>query len=194
MSDFLIDFSKFAPSSEPLRKPTHKKKKSIKNNSSAKNEELENLTSKDIQHSLSLRFINHKYLIYNAFVFDWESDFFSLSEAEYIYEIEIKVSRGDFKDDFNKKDKHMLLESQNSTSFLKKPNKFFYAAPKGLLTTLQIPEYAGFIEVDSRHNMATVVKEAPFLHREKVFPSYKESLLDKFYFRYRELLFEKDLD
>lgn len=187
----LLDFSKYSSSSDPLKKPTHKKKKSIKNISSVKDENFEELTSKDIQNSLSLRFINHNYLIYNAFIFNWESDFFSLSEAGYVYEVEIKVTRADFKDDFNKKDKHFLLESQISDNFTKKPNKFFYAAPKGLLLSKDIPEYAGLIEVSSRNSPAIVVKEAPFLHKEKIFDMYKESLFDKFYHRYRELLTEK---
>lgn len=190
----LIDFSKFDKESGGFKKPTHTKKKSIKNISSVINDELNGLSSKDIQNSLSLRFINHNYIIYNAFIFDWESDFFSLSEAEYVYEVEIKVTRADFKDDFNKKNKHILLESTNKEEFIKKPNKFFYAVPKGLLATHEVPPYAGLIEITSRNTMANVVKEAPFMHKEKVFPKYKDSLLDKFYHRYRDLLIEKNLE
>jgi hypothetical protein len=36
--------------------------------------------------------------------------------------------------------------------------------------------------------MATVVKEAPFLHKEDSFTNLKEILLDKFYYRYRDFL------
>lgn len=194
MSDLLIDFSKFnQDSAKNIVKPTHKKKKSIKNTSLAKDVELENLTSKDIQYSLSLRFINHNYIIYNAFMFEWESDFFSISESEYIYEVEIKVTRSDFKDDFNKKEKHILLESNDNQRFNKKPNKFFYACPKGLLSTYEIPEYAGLIEISSRNTTAVVVKDAPFLHKNKIFPEYKEALMDKFYRRYRDIILEKNL-
>lgn len=191
-NNLLIDFSRFEIKAGDIKKPEKRKRKSIKNASVGNSEEIQNLSSKDIQHSLSLRFINHKYLIYNAFVFDWESDFFSLSEAGYIYEVEIKVTRSDFKDDFNKKDKHILLESSDTQQFIKKPNKFFYAVPKGLLATYEIPEYAGLIEVESRNMVANVVKDAPFLHKDRIFDNYKENLLDKFYFRYRELLREQE--
>lgn len=180
----LIDFKSLE--SSKIVKPTHKKKKSVKNLSSVKS--LEELDSKDIISSLQLRFLNHKYQINNAYIFKWESDFFSVSESGYVYEVEVKITRGDFKDDFNKVDKHLLLESADSQSFSKKPNKFFYAAPKGLLTTAMIPPYAGLIEVTSPSAGAIVVKEAPFLHKEDSFTNLKDVLLDKFYYRYRDLL------
>lgn len=174
-------------SASELIKPTHKKKKSIKTLV-----DKDQITSKDIIYSLSLRYTSHKYLINNAYIFNWESDFFSISESGYLYEVEIKVTKSDFRDDFNKTDKHILLESKDTKTFLDKPNKFFYAAPKGVLNSFIIPEYAGFIEVDKKGNMATVVKEAPFLHKEHMFEKYKQILLDKFYWRYRDLLY-KDL-
>jgi hypothetical protein len=187
MSDLLINFNSLEKSN--IVKPTHKKKKSIKNISSAKNENI--IDSKAIINSLRLRFLNHKYQINNAFIYEWESDFFTVTESGYIYEIEIKVTRGDFKDDFNKTAKHTLLESIEPSTHLKKPNKFFYAAPKNLLATSMIPAYAGLIEVDSANSMATIVKEAPFLHREKGLENLKDILLDKFYHRYRDLLLKE---
>ncbi len=185
----LIDFSKLENTG--IRKPTHKKKKSAKNIVSINQN---GLTSKDIVKSLRLRFLSHKYVINNAFIFEWESDFFSVSESGYLYEVEIKVTRGDFKDDFNKTAKHQLLsEAKDSTQNIKRPNKFFYAAPKGLLNTVEIPSYAGLIEVSSPDEMAVVVKEAPFLHREDSFNSVKDILLDKFYYRYRDFILREEL-
>ena len=185
----LIDFSKL--DNTGIKKPTHKKKKSAKN---IVDINQNGLTSKDIVKSLRLRFINHKYLINNAYIFEWESDFFSVSESGYVYEVEIKVTRGDFKDDFNKTAKHQLLsEAKDFSQNIKRPNKFFYAAPKGLLKTIEIPAYAGLIEVDSADSMATVVKEAPFLHREESLSYLKDVLLDKFYYRYRDLVLREDL-
>lgn len=192
MSDLLIDFSKFnKKEGENLIKPTHKKKKSAKNISISRDFEQENLSSKDIQHSLSLRFHNHNYVIYNAFLFEWESDFFSVSESDYLYEVEIKITRADYKDDFDKKEKHLLLENHNM-DFKKKPNKFFYAVPKGLLATIEVPEYAGLIEVSSRNSMSNIVKDAPFLHKEKILDFYKDALLNKFYRRYRDIILENN--
>lgn len=145
------------------------------------------LETKDIVDSLYVRYHNHKYLINNAYIFDWESDFFSLSEAGYVYEIEIKVDRRDYKDDFNKKDKHTLLESQDPSLFQKVPNKFYYAFPKYMMASYKIPVYAGLIEVDPYTKLAEVTKEAPFIHQTKIFSGLRDCLLDKFYSRYREL-------
>lgn len=178
----LIDFSKLE--NNGIKKPTYKKKKSAKNIFS---KDTDKLTSKDISYALSHLFIEHKYVINNAYIFEWESDFFSVSESGYVYEVEIKITRGDFKDDFNKTAKHSLLESSDPGINLKRPNKFFYAAPKGLLNTIEIPKYAGLIEVDSSEEMPKIVKPAPFLHRENSLNLLKDALLDKFYYRYRDL-------
>ncbi len=177
----LINFSKLEKSE--IKKPTYKKKKSAKN---IANKSKDSITSKDIISALSNLFINHKYVINNAYIFDWESDFFSVSESGYVYEVEIKVTRGDFKDDFNKTSKHTLLESVDPEINLKRPNKFFYAAPKGLLNTIEIPKYAGLIEIDSLDDMPVISKNAPFLHRENSLNLLKDVLLDKFYYRYRD--------
>jgi len=179
----LIDFSSLDKGE--IVKPGHKKKKSVKNISAAK---TEGLTSTDIVESLRLKFFSHKYQINNAFIYTWESDFLSITELDYAYEVEIKVTKGDFKDDFQKEDKHILLESADPTSYDKKPNKFFYAAPKNLLPSSIIPAYAGFIEVDPVDKTANIVKDAPFLHKEKSLYKLKDILLEKFYTRYRELL------
>lgn len=54
-----------------------------------------------------------RYNINNLYVFDWESDKLLETKSGYIYEFEIKISRGDFKNDFkNKKDKHIILEGE----------------------------------------------------------------------------------
>lgn len=181
----LIDLSSLQKSE--LVKPGHKKKKSIKNITAAKSDEL---SSKDIADSLRLKFFSHKYLINNAFIYEWESDFFSITELDYAFEFEIKVTKGDFKDDFNKREKHILLESADPSSFIKKPNKFFYAVPKNLLATSEIPSYAGLIEVNPVDRVANIVKDAPYLHKEKQFETLKQILLEKFYTRYMDLLKE----
>ena len=54
-----------------------------------------------------------RYNINNLYVFDWESDKLLETKSGYIYEFEIKISRGDFKNDFkHKKDKHIILEGE----------------------------------------------------------------------------------
>ena len=144
----------------------------------------------DIQQALNQRFPDHKYVIYNSYIFDWESDYISVNESEYVYECEIKVSLDDFKKDAHKKEKHILLEGK--TDFKKMPNKFFYACPRGIIPTIFLPEYAGLIEISSSTSgmTAEVLKNAPFLHRENIFESIKPLLLEKFYAKYKRTEFE----
>lgn len=66
------------------------------------------MTVKHIQQSLISKFSNHKYELCNSYVFSWECDFFSISDSGYTYEVEIKLSRGDFFADF-KKEKHKVF-------------------------------------------------------------------------------------
>jgi hypothetical protein len=179
----LINFKALEKSD--LVKPGHKKKKSIKNISAARSEEL---TSHDIVDSLREKFFTHKYQINNSFIYEWESDFFTITELDYAFEYEIKVSRGDFKDDFNKKEKHIILESSEFVENYKRPNKFFYATPKNLLATSEIPAYAGLIEIDPVDRIANIVKDAPYLHKEKSLIPLKDILLEKIYSKYKELL------
>jgi hypothetical protein len=65
----------------------------------------------EIQSELHSYFLSHKYQLCNSYVFNWECDFFSISNSGYAYEIEIKVSRSDFFADF-KKEKHVLFQKQ----------------------------------------------------------------------------------
>ena len=108
-------------------------------------------TEKKIQDVLKLHFLSasaKKYEITNLFIYDWESDYLALTKSGYVYEIEIKISRNDFKNDFkHKADKHTLLEnvSQTGVCKIKCPNYFYYAVPDGLVTPEEVPEYAGLI-------------------------------------------------
>ena len=56
-------------------------------------------------------FINHNHRFRNKYIFksDWESDFFCVSDSDYCIEVEVKVSKGDFKADF-KKEKHTFFK------------------------------------------------------------------------------------
>lgn len=109
-----------------------------------------------------------KYVLENLYVFSWESDKLIETRSGLIYEFEIKVSKADFKNDFKKKDKHIILEGKEThistfdklepiykemyeknylVSHFKKPNYFYYAVPEGLITVEEVPEYAGLIYV-----------------------------------------------
>lgn len=56
-------------------------------------------------------------------------------------------------------------------------NKLFYVVPKNLVTILEVPDYAGLYYVEDYTLMK--VKEAPFIHREKL--KFEEVLCHKFY-------------
>jgi hypothetical protein len=148
------------------------------------------VNAQTIQQALSDRYADHKYIIFNTFLFDWESDYLSVNESQYIYECEIKITEADFKKDFKKLDKHTLLESKSDTQ--KIPNKFYYAAPRGILPSYRVPEYAGLIEIslEAGRLVAEVVKNAPFLHRDNIFEQIRPQLLDKFYHKYKRTEFE----
>lgn len=50
-----------------------------------------------------------KYNVDNLYVFSWESDKLLWTKSGYIYEFEIKISRADYKNDFKKSEKHIIL-------------------------------------------------------------------------------------
>lgn len=149
------------------------------------------INTKDITQALFIRFSNHRFIINNAYIFDgWESDFITVTESMYVYEIECKMSKSDFQDDFKKRDKHTLLESTESNNNLSRPNKFFYCAPRGLIASYEVPSYAGLMEVSRAGGVlqCTTVKEAPFIHKDDIFSSIKDSLLQKLSWRYRDIM------
>lgn len=72
------------------------------------------LTEDKIQKRLSSFFAPNsvKYDIDNLYIFFWESDKLLETKSGYLYEFEIKISRSDFKADFKKKEKHLILEGK----------------------------------------------------------------------------------
>ena len=69
------------------------------------------MTATQIDEKLRAKFISHKYQLSNSYVYNWESDFFSITTTGYSQEIEVKVSLSDFRADFGKVSKHNLLRS-----------------------------------------------------------------------------------
>jgi len=162
---------------------------------------------KTIQKNLEKRFDsgNIKYTVGNLYLFkeDWETDFLVVQKNGYCYEIEIKISRSDFFNDFKKKNKHLILNEgvymkkkyryhtdaetkkriseqyYDPTEWKFRPNKFYYCVPEGLIKVDEIPDYAGLMYVNS-HGIVTTIKEAKFLHKEKL--DLIKKLCDKFYY------------
>ena len=145
-----------------------------------------------IQQQLRYNFLSPssvKYFTENLNVYDWESDVLKITKSGYAYEFEIKISRGDFKNDFkHKKKKHLLLENKENNA--KMPNYFYYVVPEDLVTEDEVPEYAGLIYVhatiigNSRiYYQFQEIKTAPKLHSNKI-DENNLNLIDKFYYNY----------
>lgn len=120
-----------------------------------------------------------RYLLQNLYVFGWESDLLFLSKSGFWTEIEIKVSRADFKAEFrNKTGKHEVLSDTDNHH---KPNQFFYAVPEGLVQPDEVPPYVGLLVVRDNCFSVQTLKSAPWLHRHRISPAELE-LTDKFYY------------
>jgi hypothetical protein len=157
---------------------------------------------------LNKHFANHDYRLQNVFIYSWESDFFCMSSSGYTIEVEVKISKSDFKADFKKRLKHKYLASatkglvavnmgsmQNLSMVEFKipntPNKFYYCCPEGLISKDDIPEYAGLLYLkdekvnENYYSSIVEIKPAKFLHKNK--PDISKTLLDKYYWLYQNL-------
>jgi hypothetical protein len=183
----------YLPDTTGLSQFYKKPKKGKANLQSRIQESNKEIDTSDITQALFSRFSNHRFLIDNAYVFqDWESDFITVTESMYVYEIESKMSKSDFNDDFKKEGKHLLLEGKGSGKEIL-PNKFYYCCPRGMIAGYRIPEYAGLMEVTRNNGIleCVTVKEAPFIHKEDVFSQIKDTLLEKLAWRYRDIRLEE---
>lgn len=109
---------------------------------------------------------NYKCVLPNVFFYAWESDLLTVNKSDLIYEFEIKISRWDYKKDFEKVDKHKKFSRIDNLSAI--PNRFYYACPEGLINIDDVPEYAGLIYIE-KFNMkkyTKIIKKAPLLHHE----------------------------
>lgn len=105
-----------------------------------------------------------------------ECDVMAISKADYIYEFEIKISKSDFKKDFEK-EKHRLIKEKKFVNESKTwripfyaPNYFYFVMPENLVSIEEIPEYAGLIYLKKNEReieFFEIVKKAPLLHKTK---------------------------
>lgn len=122
---------------------------------------MKNASTKEITLELYNTFLNdrkHQYAVHNTqsvLSYCGESDFISVNNSGNIYEVEVKISRADFKNDFTKKDRHQLLSGKAALrefrgveqSFMTYdiPNYFYYAMPEGVVKIDEIPLYCGVL-------------------------------------------------
>lgn len=108
-----------------------------------------------------------------------EADVLHVTKAGYAHEMEVKQSRADFIKDSKKlmpesfgpwceqaqhsgRTKHQALAERD----IRGPSYFWFVAPEGVLTLADIPEFAGFIEMDTTC-AERVIKPAPMLHKAR---------------------------
>lgn len=146
----------------------------------------------------------HNLLCPNIFLYNWESDFVSITKAGYANEYEIKVSKSDFKvDRINKVEKFQILENgflETKTDWEKKkfgdkrvyqrPSMFWYVCPENLIDISEIPEYTGLIHVKesgSYYRRLITVKKPKKLGKEKISEELQKKILISIYYRYWNL-------
>jgi len=108
-----------------------------------------------------------------------ETDFISVTSANFIYSFEIKISKSDFNNDFkNKKIKHKSLKDAKklkSTSGI--PNYFYFVVPENLIDLKSVPSYAGLIYINDQEDIE-IKRKAPRLHAKKAStPFFKKMLI-----------------
>jgi hypothetical protein len=161
------------------------------------------MDERKIIEQLERHFANADYILSNVFIWDWESDFFCITSSGYAIEVEVKISRSDFKADQKKSQKHFILQNAakeivampvhgwNGAKQYRDvkplaPNKFFYCCPADLIQPGEVPEYAGLLWVKpDDYSGIKHVKSAKWLHKNK--QDLSKKLLDKYYWLYINL-------
>lgn len=133
----------------------------------------------------------------------FESGFFRITNAGYMTEYEVKVSRSDFKADFQKYSGTKVIRDENGeVTDIEKQFKhdtiknggsglknFYFCTPKGLLDLEEIPEHCGLIEFNNSELYAgfsqmRVIKKAPSLKKaKKASDSMLKRIILKAYYR-----------
>ena len=152
------------------------------------------LSEESIQKILRCQYMSSpKYIAENLYVFKWESDFLVKTRSGYWYEVEIKISFSDFKNDAkNKKEKFEILKDgeyhHRGQLFKedKRPNYFSYCVTEDMIDKVMplLPIYAGLYYVNENMHKLVKVKSPKQIHKVKISDG-SLNLTDKFYYNYR---------
>jgi len=106
----------------------------------------------------------------NNFQADWEADILIINAEGFSHEIEIKLSKSDFKNDFKKS----YINASTGERFLKHDkiccgdyicNSFSFLLPMGMIDHSAVPEHCGIIEF--YHNVDSWETEFYFIRKPK---------------------------
>ncbi|HDX8426105.1 hypothetical protein ACEUAI_20860 [Aeromonas veronii] len=137
----------------------------------------------------------YELLVANVHIKGWlECDLIGIRKNAQVDEVEIKLSRSDFKADFSKtvameKGQLGAVEVQEGhltfwqgkkhdllAAGLSPVNRFWFMAPLDLLSVDELPEHAGLIEVTKTGSLR-ITKLAPLLHKRKADDSFRYNCL-----------------
>jgi hypothetical protein len=149
----------------------------------------------------------HKLICPNAQIFIGESDLLSVSLKGFAYTHEIKVSKADFKREFqfdkqtsNKKYfMHEALERIKKTGVItdawtdRIPSYYLFVCPSNLITADEIPAYAGLLWYDGEG--FTKIVNAPRIHAKVLSDRFRTEISNSLMWRYWKLAekFENNL-
>lgn len=129
-------------------------------------------------------------IVPNVMILGCEMDLAVLTKANYLTEVEIKISLSDWNADRHK----AKWQNSNRSRYV---DRFFYAVPTELAAKRPdwVPEEAGIIVVRDRH--AFVAREAKKMGAEKLPNTYRQRMLGSMYHRFwnsRNLVIEEGLN
>ncbi len=106
--------------------------------------------------TLHRHFDGHKYQLSNSYIFYWESDYFGMTSSGYCYEIEVKISRSDFKADM-KKYKHSAIKRkiEGKTTYLQRGATDYYVELPNMRMVMDKNGWTGKREHDGTYKKET---------------------------------------
>jgi hypothetical protein len=125
--------------------------------------------------------VKYPYQAARVFIYDWECDYWAMTDGGETREFEIKISRSDYLKD-KQKDKHKRLNGANY---------FYYVCPTGLIKKEEVDSKYGLMYVSGEGKIS--IEKKPRQLNYNVFNNWK-LLANKFYWRFRELWREKYID
>ena len=124
----------------------------------------------------------------NHFHSDWEADILIIDEEGMSFEIEIKFSKADFKNDFkkqyqNQKTKEKFLKHDKISCGDYPCNRFSFLLPQGMIEADTIPEHCGIIEFyhnpDSWETTFTMIRKPSIVHTDSFWKFFDKNLMLK---------------
>lgn len=130
-------------------------------------------------------------IIPNTSLLGWEADLFHVDLRGFAHEIEIKRGRSDFRNDVSKieiKIDDLSIPEKGQSKYEqwqegKGPNLFSYLCPNGLISSAEVPEFAGLMywdsleEKDGIHLRFSMVRQPRLLHDRSLTNEHFQQLL-----------------